>query len=125
MSVDPDSYGVAKALVCDFMNKFGSSPAEAAEYFGQGATLFYQGTQTQGRDNIRQFLESKGRLSLTVNGWEVQTVPGSDLWSMVIAIGSVIDLSSGQSASFHSAFYVESIRSEHRGFIRYQAFNYF
>jgi hypothetical protein len=59
-----------------------------------------------------------------VTGYEVQTVAGSDLWSMVVVIGTV-SIGSDKVVSFHSSVYVESRRADRTAFIRYHSFNCF
>ena len=120
-SVSADSNGVAQALVTDFMSKIGSDVEEAAQFYGEDAVLNFKGRVSQGRDAIRSFLQTKQGMSLDVAAWDVQSVPGSDSWTMVVVMGRMT--SDGRNMPFHSAFYVESRSDDNTAFIRYHMFN--
>jgi hypothetical protein len=61
---------------------------------------------------------------MTVTGYEVQTVPGSnENWSMVVVIGNV-QVPDGPK-TFHSSLYIETERAQKKAHIRYQTFNFF
>ena len=124
--VSPDSYGVGNWIVSTFMEAFSKNPSEASMFYDANGVLFYQGNLFQGRDKIREFLESRGATSITVTGWEVQTVPeipDAPKWTMVVAFGSIEEHATGAFASFHAAFYVR--HESGAGFITYNAFNCF
>jgi hypothetical protein len=122
----PDSLGIAQALVESFFPKLAqiSDRSEAVTFYGEGATLYFQGNERTGRQAIHEYLAGLPPMSLNVTGYEVQTVPGSDLWSMVIVIGSV-QIGGDKVMSFHSSVYVESRCSDQTAFIRYHSFNCF
>ena len=126
--VSQDSYGVGKTIVSTFMEAFSKNPSEASNFYDPSGVLFYQGNLFQGRDKIREFLESRGAVSITVTGWEVQSVPAipdAPNWTMVVAFGCVEEHATGVFANFHAAFYVRHGADEKTAFITYSAFNCF
>ena len=126
--VSEDSYGVAHAIIntSGFLEKFISGDRSIEDFYGQQSCLNCNGNEIRGRENIGTFIESNAQqgMSLAVKGWEVQTVPGSDLWSMVVAFGSIQN-GNGTTNNFHSTLYVESRRIDKTAFVRYHTFNTF
>lgn len=123
--VSPDSFGIAKFIVERFLPDFSEDPSRISDWYGEGATLCYCGQQAKGRAAISGLLSQLPKTSIRVDGWEVQTVPDSNLWSMIIVIGMMKDVDTGKMGNFHSSFYVESRSDDHKAFIRYHALNRF
>ncbi|KAK8889471.1 hypothetical protein M9Y10_034218 [Tritrichomonas musculus] len=117
----PDSLGIAKVIVDTFMRSIGSNNNEAINFFGDDGTLFFNGQTITGKSNILSFLDSLPKLSIRVTGYEVQTVPQSNLWSMVVIIGTS-QIGDDNFKTFHSSAYVEARTSDHKAFIRYFSF---
>lgn len=120
----PDSVGIASAIVNVFFKSLNEDRKTAATFFGEDGTLFFQGETVTGQNNILEFFNSLPSISLRVTGYEVQTVPQSDLWSMVIVIGTS-QIGEENSKIFHSSAYVEARTSDHTAFIRYFSFTCF
>lgn len=125
--VSEDSYGVANAIMTNaFLEKFIAGDNSIAVFYGQQSCLNCNGTEHHGREAISAFIESQAvqGTTLEVKGWEVQTVPGSDLWSMIVAFGSLMSCD-GSTTNFHSTLYVESKSADKTAFVRYHTFNTF
>lgn len=126
--VSEASYGVGKAIISILREAFANDPNQAAGYYAEGATLYYEGQPVQGRDNIRSFLEKRGQVTINITGWEVQScpqvVPDVD-FTMVVAFGTIHNLASGSFSSFHSACYVSHKTIHDRAVISYHTFSCF
>lgn len=120
----PDSIGVAEAIVHNFFKLLNDDHNQAASFFGEDGTLFFQGETITGQNEICEFLDNLGNISLRVTGYEVQTVPQSNLWSMVVVIGTS-QIGEETSKVFHSSAYVEARTSDKTAFIRYFSFTCF
>jgi hypothetical protein len=123
-SLSDHSVGVAKAVSETFFPAFGSNRDTALVFYGEEATLCWQGSDYVGLGKITEFLSAMPPFEIKVTGYEVQTVPGSnENWSMVVVIGNV-HFPDGLK-NFHSSVYVESDRNQRKAHIRYQGFNFF
>jgi hypothetical protein len=116
--------GIAKILTETFFPAFGTDRDAALSFYGEEATLSWQGADQVGLARIREFLHSFPGIEIKVTGYEVQTVPGSDdNWSMVVVIGHA-QFPDGLK-NFHSSVYVEADRTQKKAHVRYHAFNFF
>ena len=115
---DQDSLGIADAIIQNFFPSLqqASNRENAISFFGDDASLYFQGTTVTGKQNIYQFLSSLPDLTFNITGYEVQTVPQSDLWSMLIVFGT---MQNEHVQTFHSSVYVEARKSDQTAFIRY------
>lgn len=121
----PETIGIGQALVQDFFPKLESDRESAISSFGNDAVLFFQGQERTGGDQIADFIRNLPSISLKISAYEAQTVPNSDLWSMIVVMGSISFEGESKIHNFHSAVYVESRTEDHTAFIRYQSFVYF
>ena len=119
-----DSIGIAKAIVEVFFTALNEDRAQAVSFFGDDGTLFFQGDTVTGKDDILEYLNGLPNLSIRITGYEVQTVPQSDLWSIVIVIGTS-QIGDENSKTFHSSAFVEARTSDQTAFIRYFSFTSF
>jgi hypothetical protein len=120
---EPDSLGVARTLVDSFFPALAEDRDTAISFYGESSVLYFQGDQASGIAEIANYLQALPPFSLRIGGYEVQTVPGSDLWSMVVVIGSI--QVNGQTKAFHSSLYVEARRQDQTAFVRYHTFKHF
>jgi hypothetical protein len=120
---EPDSLGIARTLVDSFFPALAEDRETAVSFYGESATLYFQGEQVSGLADIAGYLSNLPPFTLRIGGYEVQTVPGSDLWSMIVVIGSI--QVNGQTKAFHSSLYVEARREDQTAFVRYHTFKHF
>jgi hypothetical protein len=118
------SLGLAKVIAERFFPALGSDRDAAIAFYGEEATLCWQGADHAGQAAIAHFLQGLPPIEVRVTGYEVQTIPGSnENWSMVVVIGNA-QFPDG-TKNFHSAVYVEADRAERKAHIRHHAFNFF
>jgi hypothetical protein len=123
-SVSGHSLGIASVLVKAFFPALENDRKKAGTFYGSCATLCWQGEQIDSDRKIREFLARLPQFQVRVDGYEVQTVPGSDeTWSMVVVIGTIKLQDSVK--RFHSSLYVEARKDEGVAFIQHQAFQCF
>jgi hypothetical protein len=125
-SSDPwaHSRGIGDALVEHFFPSFAGDREEALTFYGEGSNLYFQGSEIQGPEAIKEFLLALPPLcGLRVDGFEVQPIPTSDgSWSLIVVIGG-IELKD-RWATFHSSFCVQSRREDFMAFIRSHSFTW-
>ena len=116
-----ESYGVANAIVKNFFKALSEDPDSASLFYGENGVLKYKGRIYQGREAIRDFLQTQRNFTYEIHAWDFQSIANSDSWTLVVAMGSMI--SPERRSPFHCAFYIESRTEDHTGFIRYHMFN--
>ena len=116
--VSPDTLGIAKKLADDFFSSFKNDAGGALYFFSDDASVFFDNQTLTGTENIRKAFEQLQNVSFRVNAYEAQTVPQSNLWSMIVMVGTAMS-QQGAIKSFHSTFYVDANRENNTAFIRY------
>ena len=101
-----DSLGIAMAIVNKFFPLLGTNLDQAMMFYDNSASLFFEGNQMNGKEQILQFFHSLPSMTFAVDGYEVQTVPGTSLWTMVVIFGKLLIQDKG--GSFHSTLFVEA-----------------
>ena len=122
MNPEVESQSVAHALFTNYFKQFQEDPLSILPFFGKDSTLFWNGEAYRGIDEIRRFLEVCPKIEFEIRGYDVQSVPGTDLWSMLVVYGYT-KAYGRHTTRFQTTFYVESRTRDHVGFIRYQAYH--
>lgn len=120
-ALSEESYGVANAIVENFFKAISEDPDSASQFYGENGVLKYKGRMYQGREAIRDFLQTQRNFTYEIHAWDFQSIANSDSWTLVVVMGSIV--SPERRSLFHCAFYVESRKEDHTGFIRYHMFN--
>jgi hypothetical protein len=117
--------GIGDALIGTFFPSFEGNREEALTFYGDRATLYFQGTEIVGSEAISAFLSGVPPFScLHVDAFDVQPIPRpASSWFLIVATGK---LSFGNHFStFHSTFCVESRQQDCTAFIRSHSFTWF
>jgi hypothetical protein len=116
--------GIGEAIVEQFLPSFLLGQEDALVFYGEGATLYFQGQELRGIDEIRTFLAGIAPFSnVHVAGFDVQPIPGRELsWSLIVATGQIGV--SDRLASFHSTFCVQGRKEDCQAFIRSHSFTW-
>jgi hypothetical protein len=128
MAEAPDAWtharGIGEAVVERFLPLFALGREDALPFYGEGATLYFQGEERRGADEIRAFLAGISPFAgLRVAAFDVQPIPGrGGAWSLIVATGQagVGD----RLASFHSTFCVQGRKEDCQAFIRSHSFTW-
>ena len=127
MSSDPqteESLGIAQKLAEDFLPAFQDKRENLPPYFGEQATLVWNGNQISGAEQIANFIFELPELMLKVTGIDVQTVQSPKSWTMAIYTGTIL-IDSDTVQDFHCSIFVEALPGSQTAFIRYMTFKYF
>jgi hypothetical protein len=123
MAIDLHSLGIAQTIVSDYFFKLANARGEVLEFYGANASLIWDNTTCDGIASIRSFIEQMPVSSFVINSYNVQTVPDTNLWTMVIVTGTFVV--PGSTQSFHATFVIDSNSDTQRGLIRSQFFHTF
>ncbi|EAX91340.1 hypothetical protein TVAG_296720 [Trichomonas vaginalis G3] len=118
------SLGIAKELAEKFLPLMNTDKEAMTNYFGENATLVFQGRKIEGVQEIHDFLADLGEIQLSVSSYDVQTIQSARSWTMVVITGIVL-LGGSVANDFHCSLYVEANESNQVAFIRFMTFNYF
>ena len=119
-----ESLGIAQKLAEDFLPAFQNKRETLLSYFGEGATLVWNGCQMSGNEEISKFLSELPELMLNITGIDVQTVQSPKSWTMAIYTGTIM-IESDSVQDFHCSIFVEALPSSQTAFVRYMTFKYF
>jgi hypothetical protein len=119
--LSPHSAGIAQRLVEDFFPWIATDKDRAADFYSETASLSWNGqemTSSAHSDDIRLFLRTLPDLKINITGYNVQTVPSMEEWSMIVVIGTMIFPDGLR--NFHSTFYVKADMTAPRASIQFQ-----
>lgn len=105
-----DSLGIANEIINKFIPSLGTDRTACLGFFGDDSSLFFHGDQLENKDQISEFLEQLPSSVFLVEGYEVQSVPNTQLWTMMVVFGKAVIGDTG--AKFFSTIYVEAIPTE-------------
>ena len=120
----PESLGIAQKLAQDFLPAFVDNRDSLTDYFGEEATLLFQGNEICGIDKIAEYIHNLPDLMLKVTGFDVQTIQSPKSWTMAIYTGTIL-IESDVVQDFHCSIFVETDPPNNTSFIRYMTFKYF
>lgn len=116
-----DSVGIGQTILLQYFPHFMESHNEVLHFYGSNSVLCWNGENYNGIEEIREFFNQLPEISFQVSGFEVQTVPNTSLWTMLIVFGTS-EAPGNIIRDFHSTFYIESDPNEKRAIIRYHTF---
>lgn len=119
--LSPESLGIGQTIVLNYFPLFMKSPNEVLQFYGNNSVLTWNGTNLNGIDEIRNFFGQLQNISFQVSGFEVQTVPNTSLWTMLVVFGTS-EAPGNIIRDFHSTFYIQSDLNVKKGIIRYHTF---
>lgn len=122
MSKDPlsnDSLGIGQTILLQYFPLFMQRHEEALKFYGGNAVLCWDGENHSGIEEIKEFFNQLPEISFQISGFEVQTVPNSSLWTMLVVFGTY-EAPGNIIRDFHSTFYIESDQNEKKAIIQYQ-----
>ncbi|KAK8875883.1 NTF2- export protein 2 [Tritrichomonas musculus] len=119
--LSPESLGIGQTIVLNYFPLFMKSPNEVLQFYGNNSVLTWNGTNLNGIDEIRNFFGQLQNISFQVSGFEVQTVPNTSLWTMLVVFGTS-EAPGNIIRDFHSTFYIQSDPNVKKGIIRYHTF---
>lgn len=124
-NVDPNSIAIGQKLVMDYFQTLMGSRDDILSYYGHDAVLNWNGDESIGHEEIQNFLfDLAPTITFQITGFEVQTVPDTDLWTMLVVYGSY-QPPNDKMRDFHSSFFVEARTEDQTAFIRYHTFSSF
>jgi len=117
-----DSNGVAQTIILEYFQSMMGDRSDVISFYGHNAVLFWKGQEFSGNVEISAFLNSLPEtITFQISGFEVQTVPNTDLWTMLVVFGTYQEPRSKLS-DFHCTFIIDSKTDEKTAFIRYHHF---
>ncbi|OHT04835.1 hypothetical protein TRFO_27629 [Tritrichomonas foetus] len=116
-----DSVAIAQTIAVQYFPAFMRSHDEVLGFYSNNAVLTWNGQNLSGKSEIHQYFKTLPEVSIQVAGFEVQTVPGTNLMTMLVVFGS-IEAPGNLIRDFHSTFYIESMPEKKEALIRYHTF---
>ena len=125
MAVPNDvSIAVAQKIVKDFFQTIMSTNRPAViSFYAHDAVLFWDGQEFQGHSEINEFYmnELPQSASFQIAGFDVQTVPQSEILTLLVVWGSFASPSRKMS-TFHSSFCIDAQIENYSAVIKYHNF---
>ena len=119
--LSPDSVGIGQTIIIRYFPLFMKSHEEVLDFYGSSSVLCWDGENHNGLEEIKEFFNDLPAISFQISGFEVQTVPNSSLWTMLVVFGSC-EAPGNIIRDFHSTFYIECDQNEKKAIIQYQTF---
>lgn len=116
------SLGIAQTIVLRYFPQFMENHSNVIQYYGSQSVLHWGGVDYTGTMEIETFLKGLPESTIQVGGFEVQTVPNTTLWTMLIVFGTMN--MNHSTRDFHSTFYIESNEDANKALIRYHTFDF-
>ena len=115
------SIAVAQKVVKDyFQTLMAEDRDKVLVFYAHDSVLYWDGREYQGHEEIRQFLQDLPlSASFQIGGFDVQTVPQTDILTMLVVWGTYCSPSSKISV-FHSVFCIDANMEESKAVIKYQ-----
>jgi hypothetical protein len=123
MAINIHSLGIAQTIVSQYLFRLTNARGKVLQFYGSNSSLIWDSTTCDGIASIRAFISQMPMYNFVINGYNVQTIPETNLWTMVIVTGSVV--APGFTRSFHATFIIDSNSETQRALIRSQFFHTF
>jgi hypothetical protein len=123
MAINLHSLGIAQTVVSQYFFKLMNARGEVLQFYGSNASLIWDSTTCDGIASISAFINQIPVCNFVINGYNVQTVPETALWTIVIVTGTIV--APGVTRGFHATFIIDSNSETQRALIRSQFFHTF
>ena len=117
------SVAVAQKIVKDYFQTLMGNRASAILFYAPDAVLVWDGNEYQGHEEIQEFFNNmEASTTFQIAGFDVQSVPNTDVLTMVIIWGSYNEARS-KMATFYSTMSIEANAEEAKALIKYHNFS--
>ena len=113
--------GIGQRLAGDYFQLFMEKREAVVRFYEPDAVLTWEGAEYKGRMEIMKFLQRLPHQTFQVTSYDVQYVPNTDFFVMIVVTGTV--QAPNHFGDFHSTFYCSASRKENKAFIKFQTFD--
>ena len=119
------SNGIADKLAKELEFLLSNNRKQLISYYSNDATLYFQGVNYNGEEEITNFYDNMGKIEIKINAYDAQTIQAPGSWTMIVFTGTCTIGDFEKIFDFHSVIYTDADENLQTALIRYHSFNYF